>query len=131
MDRKRNFSRQRQVIFEAITQTKEHPTAEQVYEMAREKCPTLGLATVYRNIAKLKEDGHIISVGVVDGHDRLDGTVSPHPHFVCRECNAVIDVDISAVGDTMCHDVKKRYGVIPEHYDITFWGHCADCQNKK
>ena len=131
MKSKRNFSCKRQAILEAICSTKSHPDAEWICEEARKKYPNLSLATVYRNIAQLKEDGMIISVGVVDGHERLDGTTVPHPHFVCRKCNTVIDVDVTAAGDSMCNDVQKRYGVTTEHYDITFWGYCPDCQNKK
>lgn len=131
MKSKRNFSCKREAILEAICSTCDHPSAEWICEEARKKYPNLSLATVYRNIAQLKEDGLVISVGVVDGHERLDGTTTPHPHFVCRDCNAVIDVDVAETGDTMCHDVRDRYGVTTEHYDITFWGRCANCKNKK
>ena len=128
MENKRNFSPKRQAILHVLASTKEHPTVEWVCEEVRKRYPNISLATVYRNIAQLKEDGHVITVGVVDGHERLDATTAPHPHFVCRNCNAVIDVEVPAEGSTMCETVNKRYGVETEHYDITFWGCCADCQ---
>ncbi len=128
---KRNFSCKREAILQALRSTKTHPTAEWVCEKARETYPNLSLATVYRNLAQLKEDGLAISVGVVDGHERLDGTVAPHPHFVCRVCHAVIDVDVAAAGGTMCQEVNEQYSVSAEHYDITFWGRCANCKDKK
>ena len=127
---KRNFSPKRLAILQALSSTKDHPTVEWVCEEVSKQFPNISLATVYRNIAQLKEDGHIITVGVVDGHERLDATIAPHPHFVCRECGAVIDVAVPAQGEEMCNIVCNQYGVVTDHYDITFWGHCEHCKQK-
>lgn len=132
MEHKRNFSYKRQAILDVIRSTHAHPSAEWVFEQLKHRYPNLSFATVYRNIAQFKEDGEVMSVGVVDGHDRLDGNTNPHPHFICRCCNAVIDVDIEAEGESLCREVSKRYGVTTEHYDFTFYGCCTDClENKK
>ncbi len=128
MKQKRNFSPKRQAILQALCSTKEHPTVEWVCEQVMERYPNISLATVYRNIAQLKEDGLVITVGVVDGHERLDSTTRPHPHFICRNCGAVIDVDVSVSGEEMCKSVSNQYGVNLDHFDITFWGNCTDCQ---
>ncbi|MEG2377157.1 MAG: transcriptional repressor [Clostridia bacterium] len=130
MERKRNFSHKRQAILETIRGTKSHPSAEWVMGELEKRYPNLSLATVYRNIARFKEDGEIMSVGVVDGHERFDGIAVPHPHFICTSCGAVIDVDIEASGDSLSDEVSNRYGVTTEHYDFTFYGKCTNCLNK-
>ena len=128
MKNKRNFSPKRQAVLNALLSTKEHPTVEWVCEQVRKQYPNISLATVYRNIAQLKEDGYAITVGTVDGHERLDGTTNPHPHFICRKCNAVIDVSLAAEDEVMCQTVNKQYGITAERCDITFWGYCQNCQ---
>ena len=128
MENKRNYSPKRQAILRVLKSTKAHPTVEWVCEQVRKEYPNISLATVYRNIAQLKEDGYAITVGTVDGHERLDGNASAHPHFICRKCGAVIDVSLAADEENMCNMVNDRYGIRADRCDITLWGLCSDCQ---
>jgi Fur family peroxide stress response transcriptional regulator len=50
------------------------------------------LGTVYRNINLFRHEGLVVSVGVVDGEERFDGIVEPHPHLVCSRCGRVLDL---------------------------------------
>lgn len=128
MENKRNYSPKRQAILRVLLSTKEHPTVEWVCEQVRKEYPNISLATVYRNLSQLKEDGYVITVGTVKGHERLDGNVTAHPHFICRKCGAVIDVSLAADEGTMCNMVNDRYGIRADRCDITLWGLCSDCQ---
>ena len=127
MERKRNFSCKRQAILHAIRDTKTHPTAEWVYEKLKPIFPNLSLGTVYRNIAQFKEDGEVVSVGVVGGFDRIDGNTRPHPHFVCKQCHAVLDLDAEDSGAALDRRVSEQYGVACDHHDIVFYGTCGHC----
>lgn len=128
MENKRNYSPKRQAILNVLLSTKEHPTVEWVVAEVRKQYPNISVATVYRNIAQLKEDGHVVAVGTVEGHERLDGTTKNHPHFICRNCGAVIDVSLTAEEDAMCHSINEQYGMSAERCDITFWCCCSKCQ---
>lgn len=124
-------SKKREAIYECVRATKTHPTAEWVYGQLKPSLPDLSLGTVYRNLAMFRQEGKLISVGTVDGMERYDANTTPHAHFVCTHCNAVIDVDvplpeelIAAVGCGSVH-----------HCELTFFGVCyscvpADAQNK-
>ena len=90
---KRN-SKNRKAILELIRSTKTHPSAEWVYEKLHDNFPKMSLATVYRNIAQLKEAGLIRSLGDIDGHERLDGDLHPHSHAVCVICGKVYDLEM-------------------------------------
>lgn len=92
MQANRKRSKKRDTILEVLTGTKSHPSAQWIYEQAKPRIPDLSLGTVYRNLSQFQEDGLAISVGVVGGELRYDGTVEPHPHFVCERCGAVIDL---------------------------------------
>jgi Fur family peroxide stress response transcriptional regulator len=88
----RKHSKKRDEILAAIRSTSSHPSARWVYERLKPALPALSLGTVYRNISLLREEGELASLGVVQGEERFDGRVEPHPHFVCSRCGDVIDI---------------------------------------
>ncbi|GHT77632.1 transcriptional repressor [Spirochaetia bacterium] len=92
----RKRSRQREAILELIRSTTAHPGAQWVYDRLKLRIPGLSLATVYRNIGLFREEGKVISVGVVNGEERFDGLVSPHPHLVCGCCGKMVDLPCPA-----------------------------------
>ncbi|HYE80275.1 MAG TPA: transcriptional repressor, partial [bacterium] len=53
--RRYNYSRQREVIYRILAGTTCHPTAEWIFQRAKEELPQLSLGTVYRNLQILKE----------------------------------------------------------------------------
>ena len=63
----RKYSRKREAILETIRSTKCHPTAQWVYEQLKPRIPDLSLGTVYRNISLFRQEGKLVSVGVVNG----------------------------------------------------------------
>ena len=91
--------------------------------------PDLSLGTVYRNIARFKEDGLIISVGVVEGQERLDGTTAPHAHFICSKCGCVLDVEDVEQNAQLDFDVSKRIRCQIDSHDLVFHGICEECLN--
>ena len=56
----KRYSRQRELIYQALRDTKEHPTADMIYQALRPEHPTLSLGTVYRNLNVLSSDGRIV-----------------------------------------------------------------------
>jgi len=123
-------SKKRDAIYDVICSTKSHPSAEWVYTRVKEIYPDISLGTVYRNIAKFKEDGKIISVSVVNGQERIDGDTSDHCHFVCTECGAVIDSghpDVTEIYEKVFSDT----GCTPKKHNLVFYGACSKCSGTK
>ncbi len=86
------YSKQREVINNILKNTKAHPSAAEVYEKARKEIPNISLGTVYRNLDSLSHDGEAQAFTVGDiAH--FDGDTTPHPHFFCRECGRVVDLE--------------------------------------
>ena len=52
-----SLTSQRRVILEALLKRKDHPTADQVYELVRDRLPGLSRATVYRALETLVQAG--------------------------------------------------------------------------
>ena len=130
MDKTVKQFRKRNAILAYLRETKEHPSAEMVYNHLKTEYPDLSLGTVYRNLAKFKEEGEIISVGTVNGVERFDGNTMPHVHFVCTGCEAVADLPQIKIPDALNQDVKNQTGGHIDMCQLTFVGQCGQCVNK-
>ncbi len=117
-------SKQRDAIFENLRYRTDHPTAEEVYLSLKSEMPALSLATVYRNLSQLENDGKILRIGS-GGTARYDGNIAPHYHIMCTECGNVFDIFMN--DDSICKKAKKHFdGVILSH-TVMFTGYCAGC----
>ena len=85
------YSKQRELIFEALKGVCSHPTAEEIYGMVRKTDPSISLGTVYRNLNQLSDNGDILKITSANG-DRFDYPRHPHFHFRCTACGCVSDV---------------------------------------
>lgn len=124
--RPRKHSKKRDAIYECLRSTKSHPSADWIYARLKPEIPDLSLGTVYRNLNLFREEGLIVSVGTVDGLERFDADVSPHMHFVCRVCGAVIDAGGAALPEALLEQAAEAGAV--EDCRITFSGVCHSCQ---
>ena len=128
--KKQNFSRKRQSILEAIHSTCTHPTAEWIYQTLKPQFPDLSLGTVYRNISSFKEQGLVVRVATVNGQERLDGNLSPHSHFICDQCGAVVDILEDLINASADRKVTEQYGVCVTSHEVLFHGLCSACSQK-
>ena len=131
MDKKRNYSKKREAILAALRSTDCHPTAEWLYRTLKSQYPDLSLGTVYRNLAQFREEGLIISVGVVNGQERFDANVRPHAHFICSRCGAVIDVPGVFVSGGEVARAARRAGLQVKSCEIVLHGVCTACLEKQ
>ena len=123
------YSRQRESIKEYLAHTNDHPTADMIYTKIRETYPNISLGTVYRNLNLLVDQGEIIKVTCGDGSDHFDYKINPHYHFICKECGAVIDLDL----DPMDHIDKLAAANFPGEiggHSALFYGTCKECMKK-
>jgi len=124
----KRFSRKREAILATIRSTKSHPSAEWVYEQLKPDFPDLSLATVYRNIAEFLESGEVVSVGFVNSRERFDGDTSPHAHFVCDRCGAVLDV-VMPDDPALDEAAAKLLGARVDRHELVFRGVCGKCMD--
>jgi len=119
--------KKRNAIYECLCSTDTHPSAEMVHSMLHAEHPDISLATVYRNLAKFKAEGKIMSVATVRGVERFDANTDPHVHFICSACDAVIDLHQIPVPRFYGEDCG---GCRIESCALTLTGVCSSCQNQ-
>ena len=123
----RKHSNKRDAILQVIRSTESHPGAQWVYDRLKPLIPGLSLGTVYRNINLFKQEGRVISVGVVGGDERFDGRVEPHPHFVCEICGAVIDLSVEIQSELSTKLSLEIPGCTIDKRKTVFYGLCKGC----
>jgi len=119
---------QRLVVLKTIIGNKEHLSAEEIYDRVHADFPMIGLATIYKTIAMLKEMGEITEIYYSNEGARYDASgETPHPHFICTQCNCVIDIEGDALIQ-MSERIARKTGYNITNYRLDFFGLCLNCQ---
>lgn len=86
------MTQQRAVILEELRKLKTHPTADELYQIVRQRLPRISLGTVYRNLLFLTESGQIAKLEIAGSTNRFDANMQPHQHVRCVCCGSVADI---------------------------------------
>ena len=119
--------RKRNAILECLRGTTTHPSAEMVHGMLHAEHPDISLATVYRNLTYFKNQGLAVSVATVRGVERFDANTEPHVHFICTNCDAVIDLHQIPVPRSLDGEIQSSSGCRVEGCQLTYTGRCGNC----
>lgn len=120
------MTKQRAVILEALRSVKTHPTADEIYQMVRQKMPRISLGTVYRNLDLLAGAGEIISLDRAGTQKHFDGNPVPHQHVRCKHCGRIGDVYSSM--PLQFPEGVHADGFAIEGMEVEFLGVCDLCK---
>lgn len=120
--------KKRNAILECLRSTNRHPSADMVYSMLQEEHPDISMATVYRNLSRFRSQGVIQCVATVRGTERFDANTDPHVHFICSNCDEVIDLHQIQVPQELTASVETTSGCRPDGCQLTFTGLCQKCR---
>jgi Fur family peroxide stress response transcriptional regulator len=121
---------QRIAICRNVLRSRDHPTPQRVYDEVKKVHPTVSLATVYKTLGVLEELNLVQDLSPKHGEMRLDPNVEPHLNLVCRNCNAVRDVENDHLKRIIA-DVagRERFSVSGER--LIIYGLCESCTEKR
>lgn len=123
-------SRQRDAILELLRSVRSHPTADWIYFELKKDMPDLSLGTVYRNLSLLAKLGEIVELNLIPSVNHFDGNPKPHYHFVCKNCNRVIDLDLPQIIGIENH-VRELTDYKIESHILNFFGLCENCKEEE
>jgi len=121
---------QRSLVLDAVRRLRCHPTADDIYAELSKIYPTIGRATVYRNLQHLCEQGEIKRREIPGSPDRYDCITSDHYHARCTLCGKVMDLDMEYLS-SLSDSVKDTHGFQLSGHTIIFDGICPDCQKNR
>jgi len=116
---------QRRAVLEVLKSTRTHPDAAWIHREVKKRLPSIGLGTVYRTLDLLVKEGLAVALNY-GGATRYDANTAPHPHFVCRRCQAVYDLELAPAGLTEAA-AEALPGARVESARLTFFGLCPSC----
>ena len=122
----RRYSRQRERIYQAVHASREHPSAQMVYDLLREELPRLSLGTVYRNLHQMAQEGMLQELEGPTA--RFDACLAPHAHIRCTCCGRVMD--LSALEEPAPVRSAAEAGWQVERYSLMLEGICPACAGK-
>lgn len=122
-----NYSRQRELVLQAVLEHPVHPTANTVYQLARRKDPKISLGTVYRNLNFLSEMGLLRKISMPVGSDRFDGRLDEHYHMACTCCGRVFDVECEALRG-FDREILAGQGFEVREHHLLLTGVCRECR---
>lgn len=120
---------QRIAIFKILYDSKEHPSAENIYKCLQATHPTMSLATVYKTLDTLKKAELVQEFNVGEDSFRYDANIKAHPHMICLQCNQVFDLDTEKLNNIKKY-VEKDTDFEIQYEKIFFYGICSDCKSK-
>lgn len=126
MEKKLRHSRQREMIYQYLLTSQEHPSAEMIYQHLKEEIQGLSLGTVYRNLKLLEELGKVRRVTSFQGTERYDACCGDHVHFLCQSCGSLHDVP-GVSTDAIRSAIRLDDGHRLNKLDLTITGICPDC----
>ncbi|MEN6385985.1 MAG: Fur family transcriptional regulator [Phycisphaerales bacterium] len=121
---------QRIEIYRVLLESKEHPSAEMVYEKIHQKFPNVSFDTVNRTLNTLNDIGAAFIVEGSGDVKRFDGNCSNHQHYKCVKCKKIFDFshenfDNIHVPEILAGDFKVLRAT------VYIEGLCKSCQEQK
>lgn len=122
------MTHQREVILDEIKKSRNHPTADELYERIKKKLPRISLATVYRNLEIMSESGLINKLEISGRQKRFDWDLNQHDHIYCVQCHRVDNINL-ADKKSVALPPEQNHGYKVSGCRVEFYGICPKCRN--
>lgn len=126
------FTGQRSAVLDVLIKyTGNHLRPEDIFSLAREISPDIGLATVYRTLLLLERLGFVYKLDFDDGFSRYELTKQNeehrHHHLICTNCGNVTEVEEDLL-DTLESQILEKNGFLVKDHRVKFYGICGNCR---
>lgn len=124
------MTKQRQAVLDELARVSDFRSAQQIFEDLHVQGQRVGLATVYRSLQGLSEDGRVDTLHSADGETLYRSCVTPHHHhhLVCRECGFTKEFEPSQM-ESWVDAVAKASGFTEVEHSFELFGLCSSCRD--
>jgi len=121
-------TRQAQALAAALAGLPGFCSAQEIHAELRRKGEHVGLATVYRHLQALSEQGSVDAIRDASGETlyRQCGTTVHHHHLTCRNCGRSVEVEGRAV-EKWAERVAAEAGFTDVGHTVELFGLCPEC----
>ena len=118
---------QRQAILDIINRSDKHWDADDVAFALKEKGTAIGIATVYRGLAALAEQGLIESIQLADKKRYERADKKHHDHLICTACGEIEEFCKPEI-ETLQDVVASERGFTIQGHQLLLFGLCVNCK---
>jgi Fur family ferric uptake transcriptional regulator len=126
MPPQRRETKQRAAVSAALDEVDSFVSAQQLHSRLRADGGTIGLATVYRTLQHLAEDGEVDVLTNENESMYRRCSSGHHHHLVCRFCRRTVEVDSAAV-EQWTRKIADENGFTDVGHVVEVTGTCAEC----
>jgi Fur family peroxide stress response transcriptional regulator len=120
---------QRTAIYSQLSGSKNHPSADLIFQEVKKLFPNISLDTVNRTLITFSEIG---IVDVVEGHGnprRFDPDKKSHHHFYCIRCGGITDIYNKKYDNLkIVEEIEQGFIVLSKR--VVLNGICDKCAGK-
>ncbi|NAZ85792.1 Fur family transcriptional regulator [Kineococcus indalonis] len=126
----RRSTRQRSAVSALLDEADAFLSAQELHARLRERGDSVGLATVYRALQALAEDGDVDVLRTDDGEAVYRRcSTGHHHHLVCRSCGRTVEVEGPQV-ESWARRVGAEHGFTAVEHVVEVFGVCAACSER-
>lgn len=118
---------QKEAVREALSSSDRFMSAQSLHAALERSGTRIGLATVYRALSALAEQGEADSLH--SGEEvlyRLCEMDGHHHHLICRLCGRAEEIQAHPV-EAWANEVAREKGFIDPNHVVDIFGVCPDC----
>ncbi len=125
----RKPTKQRTAIESDLERSEEFRSAQEVHASLHAGGTTIGLATVYRALQAMVDEGSLDTLRTDEGEQvfRRCSSTEHHHHLLCRDCGRAVEVEGPAI-ERWAATVSAEHGFTDVDHTLELVGRCADCR---
>lgn len=118
---------QREAVRAALAEREGFVSAQALYAALKDAGSSIGLATVYRALADLAEEGD--ADALQQEGEALYRACTPgshHHHLICRTCGLTVEIEARAV-EEWARQIAAQHGFTRAEHVVDVFGLCEAC----
>lgn len=118
---------QKDAVIHSLTEVKGFVSAQQLHTVLKQHGSTIGLATVYRTLTELVNQGKADTLLSNEGEALYrDCSQEHHHHLMCKKCGLTIEIE-ALEAEQWASKIAKEHGFSQVTHTIDIFGLCKDC----
>ena len=130
-------TKQKNFVYECFKNNEnENMTAEKIMEYLKNNNISVGMATIYRHLNKLCEDGYIRKFASDENESAVYRYLGErhdcdtHSHLVCNSCGKLIHLECDDLSNVYNH-IFKKHDFQVDTVKTVFYGLCRSCKKNE
>lgn len=121
-------TKQRLAVSGALDELTDFVSAQELYRWLHEQGHKVSLATVYRILQSMADDGAVDVLRSGDGEAvyRQCAVEAHHHHIVCRRCGTAVEIEAPAI-EKWTRKLAAEHGFTEPSHTIEIFGLCPTC----